>query len=202
MSLDFLVTAFLVVLVPGTGVVYTLAVSLARGWTLGVVAAAGCTLGIVPHLSLSLAGGAALLRAHPLLYDAFTVAGAGFLLYLAWGLARARGSPQAREADRRAGAGRIVRDGILLNLLNPKLSVFFLAFLPAFVPDGAARPEATLLALSLVFMAMTFAVFVAYGGLAAALRARVLERPRAMLWVNRGFAACFVLLAARLLASA
>ncbi|MGE0660276.1 MAG: LysE family translocator [Reyranellaceae bacterium] len=198
MSPEFLLTSLIVVVAPGTGVLYTLAAGLGGGARASLIAAAGCTLGIVPHMAAAVLGLAALLHASAMAFALFKYVGVAWLLYLAWKTLRERG---ALDVERRIepGAGlRIATTGVLVNLLNPKLSIFFLAFLPQFVAPQEARPVATMLTLGLVFMAMTFAVFVVYGLFAAAIRRRVLARPKVLAWLRRGFAAAFVALGARL----
>ncbi|MQX37674.1 LysE family translocator [Roseospira navarrensis] len=198
MTPEFLLTALVVVLMPGTGVIYTLAQGLGRGLRASVFAAIGCTLGIVPHIAASVAGLAALLHTSALAFQVVKIAGVLYLLYMAWSMLRETGALQV-EGDRTpAPAHRIVRDGVLLNILNPKLSLFFLAFLPQFVPATATQPTLSMLGLAGVFMALTFVVFVAYGAFAAAARRHVIERPSVMRWLRRGFAGAFTLLGLRL----
>lgn len=199
MTAEFLLTSLVVVLMPGTGVVYTLAIGLGRGWRGSVWAAFGCTLGIVPHIAASVAGLAALLHASAGAFEIVRWLGIAYLLYMAWSMLREGGALQVEAAETApSGAARLVRDGILLNLLNPKLSIFFLAFLPVFVPPTAPAPTLLMLALAGVFMAMTFVVFVGYGAFAAAARRYVVTRPAVMRWFRGGFAAAFALLAVRL----
>ncbi len=200
MPLEFLITALVVVLVPGTGVLYTLSVALLQGARASVAAAFGCTLGILPHLTASILGVAALLHASAVAFQAVKIAGVIYLLYLAWGLWRERGAlaaPDAAETPAR-GLTRTAMRGLLINILNPKLSIFFLAFLPQFVPADATGALPSLLAMSGVFMAMTFVVFVAYGLLAATVRDHVTGSPRVMTWMRRAFAGVFAALAGRL----
>ena len=199
MSPEFLLTSFVVVASPGTGVVITLAAALARGRRAGIVAAFGCTLGIVPHMALALTGLAALLNASPTAFAIVKYAGVAYLLYMAWGMLRSSGPlalPEGKEPDR--PAGEVIVSAILANLLNPKLSIFFVAFLPQFMRADDPAPLATMLVLSGVFMAMTFAVFAVYAAFAAAVRGAVLARPRVMAWLSRAFAAAFGGLAVRL----
>ena len=198
MSIEFLVTALVVVLMPGTGVIYTLAIGLGRGFRAAILAAFGCTLGILPSVAASIVGLAALLHTSALAFQAVKLLGVLYLLYMAFRMLREEGALTVHENGEPAGALRIVRDGILLNVLNPKLSLFFLAFLPQFVPADAADPTGLFLALALVFMAMTFAVFVVYGALASLARDRVVSRPGVMRWLRRGFAGAFALLGLRL----
>lgn len=203
MTPEFLITALIVVLVPGTGVVYTLSCGLLGGARASLFAAAGCTLGIVPHLVASILGLAAVLHASAVAFQAVKIAGVLYLLYLAWSLWRETGalSLGGESAQGPRGGLRIATRGVLINILNPKLSIFFLAFLPQFVPAQTAEPLPLMLALSGTFMAMTFVVFVLYGLGAAAVRARVAENARVMTWLRRSFAGVIALLGARLAAA-
>ena len=197
-TLQFLITAFVVVVAPGTGVIYTLALGLGQGRRAAIAAAFGCTFGIVPHLLAAILGLAAILHASALLFTIVKFAGVAYLLYLAWQALASDGALAIHPDRSRDADWRIARRGALINILNPKLSIFFLALLPPFL---SGRPEtATLEMLSLggVFMAMTFAVFVVYGVFAAAARDYLLQSARVMRWLNRGFAAVFAALAGRL----
>ena len=198
MSVEFLVTSLIVVVSPGIGVLYTLAVGLARGARMSVIAAFACTLGIVPHIAAAVLGLAALLHTSALLFQMLKYAGVAYLLYMAWQVLRERGALAVRDEGRAQSASDIVTTGILINILNPTLSIFFLAFLPQFVSVGDPAPLARMLELSLVFMAMTFAVFVVYGLMAAVVRDYVVSRPRVMTWLRRVFAGAFIALGARL----
>lgn len=198
MTWSFLATALVVVLMPGTGVVYTLAVSLGQGLRAGLVAAFGCTLGIVPHMAASILGLAALLHASAMAFQAVKLAGVAYLLWMAWQVWRGTGALSVEGRSERLPAWRLIRDGVVLNLLNPKLSVFFLAFLPQFVPADAPDAGLRMVGLALAFMALTFAAFALYGAFAAALRNRVLSRPGAMAWLRGSFAASFAALGLRL----
>jgi len=198
-SLHFLITAFVVVLAPGTGVIYTLAVGLGQGRGAAIAAAAGCTAGIVPHLAAAMLGLAAVLHASALLFTAVKLLGVAYLLWLAWQALAAGGALNIAEGEvRREGGWAVARRGALINILNPKLSIFFLALLPPFLTGRAETAAAEMAVLGGVFMAMTFAVFVLYGAFAARARALMLGRPAVLRWMNRGFAAAFAALAARL----
>ncbi len=198
MSLEFLVTTFIVVVTPGTGVIYTLAAGLSRGARASVVAAVGCTLGIIPHMLAAITGLAALLHSSAVAFETLKYAGVAYLLYLAWTTLNEHGALAVDEEAAPRSAWRVIRAGILINVLNPKLTIFFVAFLPQFVP--ASEPSAVLrmLWLSGVFMVVTFAVFSAYGVFASAVRHHVVSRPSVMTWLRRAFAASFVALGARL----
>jgi len=198
MTPEFLLTALIVVLAPGTGVIYTLAVALARGRVASVWAAFGCTIGIVPHMMAAILGVAAILHASALLFQAVKFAGVAYLLWLAWQTVNDRGALKVDAGNEAGSLPRIAVTGTLINTLNPKLSIFFLAFLPQFVDPAAAAPLAEMITLSAVFMAMTFVVFVGYGLAASAVRARVLASARVMAWMRRTFAAAFVALGAKL----
>ncbi len=196
---EFLITSLIVVLIPGTGVIYTVSTGLAAGRRASLFAALGCTLGIVPHLLATVLGLAALLHSSALAFQALRYAGVAYLFYVAWATwcDRSAFAVEAGPAVRRSAAA-VALKAFLLNILNPKLTIFFLAFLPQFVTPGAARPLLQLSILSGVFMAMTLAVFVAYGMLAHAFRHAVIESPRVQAWLRRGFAAAFVGLGANL----
>ncbi|NGN40151.1 LysE family translocator [Mesorhizobium sp. CGMCC 1.15528] len=198
MSIEFLITSFIIVVSPGTGVVYTLATGLSQGARASVAAAFGCTVGIVPHMAAAIMGLAAILHTSALAFHIFKYAGVAYLLYMAWNALRENGSLKVDEEVAERSTGRIALTGILVNILNPKLSIFFLAFLPQFISTGEAYPLSRMLLLSGVFMVMTFVVFVGYGLFAASVRDKVISRPAVMTWMRRTFAGAFVLLGVRL----
>ncbi|MDX6277710.1 MAG: hypothetical protein QOJ72_1838 [Nocardioidaceae bacterium] len=199
MSAAFLITSFVIVATPGTGALYTLAAGLSRGARASVLAAFACTLGTVPHLIAAITGLAAVLHASGVAFQTIKYAGVGYLLYMAWATWRDKGA-LAVEDDVRAPTSRrkVIVSGITLNLLNPKLTIFFFAFLPQFVPAGEPHATLRMLVLSGVFMAMTFVVFAMYGVFAAAVRDKFLARPRLVDRVRKAFATSFVALSARL----
>lgn len=198
MSLEFLVTSFIVVASPGTGALYTLAAGLSRGSRASVVAAFGCTLGCVPHMAAAILGLAALLHTSALAFETFKYLGVAYLLYMAWNTLSERGALSvSQEADARTDV-QVTVEAVLINILNPKLSIFFLAFLPQFVSTDEAHPVPHMLMLSALFMLMTFVVFAAYGLFAASVRDHVISRPRVMTWMRRTFAGAFAALGAKL----
>jgi threonine/homoserine/homoserine lactone efflux protein len=197
-SVEFLITSFIIVISPGTGVLYTLAVGLALGSRASIVAAFGCTLGIVPHMAAAILGLSALLHTSALAFEIFKYVGVAYLLYMAWSAWRERGALSIEKETTVRSAAQVTTTAILINILNPKLSIFFLAFLPQFVAADAANPLSHMLLLSAVFMLMTFVVFVGYGLFAAAVRDRVVSRPGVVTWMRRTFAGAFVLLGAKL----
>jgi threonine/homoserine/homoserine lactone efflux protein len=194
MSLAFVVTSLVIVATPGTGALYTIATGLGRGTRASLLAAFACTLGIVPHLAAAITGLAAVLHASGLAFAAIKYAGVAYLLYMAWATWRDHETLSVEEQPP-VPIGRVLASGITLNLLNPKLTIFFFAFLPQFVSSGDITQ---MLGLSAVFMAMTFVVFAGYGALAAVMRDKVLGRPRVVGWMRRVFAGTFAALGARL----
>jgi threonine/homoserine/homoserine lactone efflux protein len=198
MNIDFLITSLIVVVSPGTGVLYTLATGLARGSRASFVAAFGCTLGIVPHMAAAILGLAALFHTSAVAFHTLKYLGVAYLLYMAWNTLREHGALQVNARIDRRSELQVATKAILVNILNPKLSIFFLAFLPQFVSPAEAHPLSRMLELSAVFMLMTFVVFVGYGLFAAAIRDHVITRPRVLTWMRRTFAGAFVLLGARL----
>ncbi len=198
MSLEFLITSFIVVASPGTGALYTLAAGLSRGSRASVVAAFGCTLGCVPHMAAAILGLAALLHTSALAFETFKYLGVAYLLYMAWNTLRERGALSVNQESGARTDLQVTVEAVLINILNPKLSIFFLAFLPQFVSTDEAHPVPHMLMLSAVFMLMTFVVFVAYGLFAASVRDHVISRPRVMTWMRRTFAGAFAALGAKL----
>jgi len=190
-SPEFLLTALIVVLAPGVGVIYTLGTGLARGTKAAIAAAFGCTFGIVPHMLAAILGLAAILHASAVLFEAVKIIGVMFLLWMAWQTLREKDA-LSFSADQPVRSLRgIALRGALMNILNPKLSLFFLAFLPQFLSGDAARVTVEMTLLGLIFMAMTFAVFALYGVFAAAARTRVLGNPHILQVLRYGFAAAF-----------
>jgi threonine/homoserine/homoserine lactone efflux protein len=200
-TLEFLITSLIVVLIPGTGVVFTVSTGLVQGRRASVFAALGCTAGIVPHLLATVLGLAAVMHTSALAFQVLKYAGVAYLFYVAYATWRDKSAFAVDGSLSRTSATGLVVKAFLLNILNPKLTIFFLAFLPQFVEPSAAHPLRQLLLLSAVFMAMTFAVFVVYGFVAHAFRKLVIESARVQRWLRYGFAAAFAALGARLAAT-
>lgn len=198
MSIDFLVTSIIVVVSPGTGVLYTLAAGLSRGSRASVVAAFGCTLGIVPHMAAAIMGLAALLHTSALAFNTLKYLGVAYLLYMSWNALREKGALRVEKEVGTRSAIQVITSAILINILNPKLSIFFFAFLPQFVSAHEPHPLTRMFELSAVFMLLTFVVFIAYGFFAASIRNHVVSRPRVLTWMRRAFAGAFVALGAKL----
>jgi len=194
----FLLTALVIVATPGTGALFTIAAGLSRGGRAAVLAAFACTLGTVPHLLAAVTGLAAVLHASGVAFQAVRYLGVAYLLWMAWSTWRDRGVLAVEARPRPSSARAVILSGVTVNLLNPKLTLFFFAFLPQFVPPSAGHATWRMLALSGVFMAMTFVVFAMYGACAAVLRDRVLARPVVVDRVRKACAAGFAALAAKL----
>ena len=198
MSIEFLVTTLIIVATPGTGVIYTLAAGLARGARASVIAAVGCTLGIVPHMVAAITGLAALLHTSAVAFQTLKYMGVAYLLYMAWATLKDKGALAVEQETAPRSAIKVIASGILINILNPKLTIFFFAFLPQFVVPNEPNALPRMLEMSAVFMVLTFIVFGVYGVFAASVRNHVISRPRVMTWMRRAFAGSFVALGARL----
>jgi threonine/homoserine/homoserine lactone efflux protein len=197
-STAFLLTSLIVVVSPGTGVLYTMAAGLSRGTRASVIAAVGCTLGIIPHMVAAVTGLAALLHTSAVAFQVLKYLGVAYLLFIAWRTLKEKGALTVdREATPRS-ATKVIVSAILVNILNPKLTIFFFAFLPQFVSTRDPNPLIRMVELSAVFMLLTLVVFVAYGSFAAAIRKHVISRPKVLTWMRRLFAGAFVALGARL----
>ncbi|MGN9810102.1 LysE family translocator [Micromonospora sp. BQ11] len=194
MTVAFLVTTLVVVLTPGAGVLFTLSAGLTGGPRAALVAAFGCTVGIVPHLAAAVTGLAALLHSSALAFGLLKYLGVAYLLWLAVATLRDRGSLTVTDGPPSASAARVIGSAVLMNLLNPKLTIFFFAFLPQFVGSGEPGAVPAMIGLGAVFMLVSLVVFAVYGLCAAAVRRHVLDRPRVTDWLRRGFAGSFVAL--------
>lgn len=200
-SLEFLITSLIVVLIPGTGVIYTVSMGIVQGRAASIYASIGCTAGIVPHLAATILGLAAVMHTSALAFQVLKYAGVAYLFYVAYATWRDKSAFSVDGTVKPIGKAGIVVKAFLLNILNPKLTIFFLAFLPQFVEPEAAQPLLQLLTLSAAFMAMTFVVFVAYGVVAHAFRRYVIESASVQRWLRYSFAAAFAGLGAKLAAS-
>jgi Putative threonine efflux protein len=198
MSIEFLLTSLFIIASPGTGALYTIAAGLTRGGRASLIAAFGCTLGIIPHMAAAITGLAAILHTSALAFDIIKYLGVAYLLYMAWNTLREKGALSVDEGSVPKSARQVIVTSILINILNPKLSIFFFAFLPQFVPSQDPGAFLKMLSLSAVFMALTFIVFAIYGCFAAVMRDQVISRPRVLAWMRRSFAAAFVGLGAKL----
>jgi len=197
-SAEFLITSLIVVVTPGTGAIYTLAAGLTRGARASLVAAFGCTLGTLPHMIAAITGLAALLNTSAVAFSTIKYLGVAYLLYMAWSMLREKGALVVEEGEAPGSARKVITTAVLINLLNPKLTTFFFAFLPQFVSPGDPNTTIRMLELSGVFIALTFVVFAVYGIFAAAVRQQIVARPRVVTWMRRVFAGSFLALSVRL----
>lgn len=193
-TVDFLLTSVIVILLPGTGVLYTLAAGLRWGLWRSIAAALGCTFGIIPAATASIVGLAAVFHTSALAFQIVKYLGVAYLFYLAWAMLRDSedaGAPELTEERNSQSAAWVALNGTLINVLNPKLSLFFLAFLPQFVSRDSAQATFDMMLLAGVFMALTFLIFVGYGACASLARSYVIARPAVMRWFRRLFAGAF-----------
>ncbi|PCI85927.1 MAG: lysine transporter LysE [Hyphomicrobiales bacterium] len=198
MGFEYLLTTMIVVLIPGTGVIYTISTGLMQGARASIWAALGCTLGIVPALLASVLGLAAIMHSSALVFQLVKFLGVAYLVYLAWGMWKETGGLKFDEKTKPMSGLNTAFKGFLINILNPKLSLFFLAFLPQFIPISAASPLMDFTVLSAVFMGATFVVFVIYGLFAHSMRHYILSSDKVMHLTQRSFAVVFAGLAAKL----
>jgi threonine/homoserine/homoserine lactone efflux protein len=198
MSPEFLLTSLIIIASPGTGALYTIAAGLSRGAKASVIAAFGCALGCLPHMAAAITGLAALLHTSALAFQVLKYAGVAYLLWMAWQTLKETGALQVQAEQTPQTAMKVIAEAVLINLLNPKLTIFFFAFLPQFMPANQSDTLPLMLELSAVFTGLTFVVFAAYGLLAAQMREHVISRPSVMQWMRRSFAAAFVALGAKL----
>lgn len=186
---EFLLASLIIVLIPGTGVVYTITTGLTLKWRASLAAATGCTLGIVPHILASILGLSALLNMSAHVFSILKLAGALYLLYLAWNMWREAGTLEIHQKSFETSLTKIILKAIAINLLNPKLTIFFFAFLPLFISPGSASPTWEMIGLSAVFMAITFIVFALYGILASAISTYLMNSAKAVKRIQQAFSA-------------
>lgn len=208
-SVDTLVAFFgisaLLALTPGPDNLFVLLQSAQRGWRAGLCVVLGLCLGLVLHTSAVALGLAALLAASSLAFTVLKLLGAAYLAYLAWQALRAPASVGAGAAGApRAGAGsalRMVGRGVLMNLSNPKVLVFFLAFLPQFADPARGRVAPQILLLGLLFMLATLLVFGAIALFSGYFGVWLQRSVRAQQWLQRTAGLVFLGLALRLASS-
>ena len=195
----FVLAGVLLNLTPGQDTFYILGASIAQGRRVGVASALGIASGCVVHTLAAAAGLSAILATSATAFIAVKLAGAAYLIYLGvrYIMMRDHDFALVSTAPSR-DAWKAYRQGVVTNVLNPKVALFFLAFLPQFIAADEIYPLARMLELSGAFMLMTFVVFVLYGLFAALVRDRVVSRPQVMKWLRRAFAGGFALLGARL----
>jgi threonine/homoserine/homoserine lactone efflux protein len=194
----FVATSLLVIATPGQDMILVMSRSVALGPAAGVVTAAGVSIGLVGHTILAALGLGAILRASEMLFTGLKLAGAAYLVWLGIGLLRTGNAELALRGVSARSSVRLFADGALSNLSNPKIAIFYFAFLPQFVPAGAAHPTLSMLALGLVFAGLTFLVKAPVGLFAGLLSGWLRARPRALVWLHRASGAVLVGLGVRL----
>lgn len=197
-SAEFLLTSMIVIISPGTGAIYTIAMGLSRGVPMSMVAAVGCTLGIIPHMLAAITGLAAIFYSSETAFTLIKYAGVIWLLYMAWNIMKEKGTLQPDNCTVSQSGAKVILHAVLINLLNPKLSLFFLAFLPQFIKTSASSPATEMLILSVIFMLLTLLVFIFYGVFSSFMRSKVLSRPKILTGLRILFSCGFVSLAANL----
>ena len=184
----FLLTSLIVVLIPGTGVVYTITTGITLKWRASLAAALGCTLGIIPHILASILGLSAIMNMSAQVFSILKLAGSAYLLYLAWNMWREAGTLELSRKSTETNLLQIIVKAIAINLLNPKLTIFFFAFLPLFVSKDSSAPTLEMILLSLVFMAITLLVFASYGILSSGVSAYLRKSSKAVKRIQQAFA--------------
>lgn len=149
----FLLTAVTLNLYPGPDTLYILGRSAAQGRAAGVISAVGIGVGAVIHTLLGAAGLTALVAASATAYQIVKWAGAAYLVYLGLTMIFSRANGPAQAARPPQSLARVFRQGVLTNVLNPKVALFFLALIPQFIAPGADHPGLAFLALGLTFVA-------------------------------------------------
>lgn len=194
----FIVASLAVILTPGQDMMLVMSRSLAQGPAAGVATAAGVSLGLVGHTLLATLGLGAIVQASDWLFLALKLAGAAYLVYLGIVMLTTRHADLDTGAGARRPLGRLFAEGALSNLSNAKIVIFYFAFLPQFVPAGAAQPTLSVFALGLTFAALTFLIKGPVGVFAGALSGWLRSRPAGLAWVYRSSGAILIALGAKL----
>lgn len=188
----FIIASLVLIVTPGQDMILVMSRSIAQGAAAGVATAAGVSLGLVGHTLLATLGLGAILRTSEWLFLALKLAGAAYLVYLGLQLLRTRDHELAVAAGAPRSLRRLFLDGALSNVSNPKIAVFYFAFLPQFVRPGAAHPTLSVFVLGLLFAALTFLVKGPVGLAAGVLSGWLRSRPRVLAWLYRSSGAVLV----------
>lgn len=194
----FAAASLVLIVVPGQDMILVMSRSVAQGVAAGVTTAAGVSTGLLGHTVLATLGLGAILRTSEWLFVALKLVGAAYLLYLGIAMLLTKRAQLELGAAGRRSLPRLFLDGALSDLSNPKIALFYFAFLPQFVSPGAENPTLTVFALGVAFAGLTFLVKGPVGVFAGALSGWLRSRPSVLLWVNRVSGAILVGLAARL----
>jgi threonine/homoserine/homoserine lactone efflux protein len=194
----FIVASLVLIITPGQDMILVMSRSVAQGAAAGVITAAGVSVGLVGHTILATLGLGAVLRTSEWLFLALKLVGAAYLIYLGIGLLRTKSTALVVEAASSRSLGRLFFDGALSNVSNPKIAVFYFAFLPQFVLPGASHPTLSVFVLGLLFAALTFVVKGPVGFFAGMLSGWLRARPAVLAWLYRSSGAILVLLGLKL----
>jgi threonine/homoserine/homoserine lactone efflux protein len=181
----FITASLLLIITPGQDMILVMSRSIAQGAPAGVATAAGVSVGLVGHTILATLGLGAILRTSEMLFLGLKLVGAAYLVYMGIGLLRAKDTDLAVDAAPPRSLRRLFMAGALSNISNPKIAIFFFAFLPQFVLPGAARPTLTIFVLGLVFAALTFMIKGPVGLSAGLLSGWLRARPSVQRWIPR-----------------
>lgn len=188
----FIATSLVIIITPGQDMVLVMSRSIAQGASAGVATAAGVSVGLIGHTILATLGLGAILLASEWLFTALKLVGAAYLIYIGISLLRTKDTALLVEASSARSKTRLFWDGALSNVSNPKVAVFYFAFLPQFVTPGAAQPTLAVFVLGLTFAALTFLVKGPVGYGAGMLSSWLRERPGVLKWVYRSSGAVLV----------
>jgi len=197
-SLEYIIAALLVILVPGTGVIYTIGIALVNNFSQVVFAALGCTLSITPHLLATVFGVSAILHTSTVLFTVLKFFGVMYLLYIAYCMYKDKGILEIKNENKLVSNYQVFKNGFLLNVLNPKLSIFFLAFIPQFISNTSTTPMLDMFIMGIIFMILTLLVFLIYGAFAGMIKNKVVQSKTILRNTQKCFALIFSVLAYKL----
>ena len=196
--LFFVMASLVLIVTPGQDMILVMSRSIAQGAAAGVATAAGVSVGLIGHTVLATLGLGAILRTSEWLFLVLKLVGAVYLVYLGITLLRTKRADLAFSAASTRSLRKLFRDGALSNLSNPKVAIFYFAFLPQFVLPSAQHPTATVFVLGLAFAALTFVVKAPVGVFSGALSSWLRTRPGVLTWVYRSSGAVLIGLGVRL----
>lgn len=197
-SWEFLFTSLVIVLIPGTGVIYTVSAGLTGSKRNSIIAAVGCTLGIIPHLTAGILGLSAILHTSAFIFQIIKIIGVIYLIYLGYGLLVNKSTIKINEEFELKQNLKIIGKGILINLLNPKLTLFFFSFLPQFISDSSSNYFYQMILLSIIFMGLTLVIFIIYGILANYFKQLFMKSPQMIKRIQQSFGAIMIGFAVKL----
>lgn len=190
----FVGAAVLLTLMPGPDILFVITQSITRGRKSGIVFAAGLCTGLIVHVTAVCLGVSVLLRSSPFAFTLLKFAGAAYLFYLGIRAFLARRENHFTLSESVGITGKLYTKGILMNVLNPKVILFFLAFFPQFIPPDAANPLGRMVLLGLIFMGQAFLIFSLVAVLADRLARRLMQNDAIALGVNTAEALIYCLI--------